>query len=262
MPTNVCKVRGSTFNARSWNTSTCDDCLNAGFKYCTSCGEAKDIAAFHFRRGKPYICKKCHYKKSTASRKNTNYQEKLNERYHTDDEYRKKQIEASIVSFNKRLENDAEYREARNKASRDRKRELRATNEEYRLADNKRRLDNYKKRYVEDAEYRERCKLRTYNKARAVRGSLTIQEWLEACERFNYKCAYCGADAMLTKDHVIPITKGGKTSADNVIPACTSCNSSKSNRDMIEWFTSRPFYKKERLEAIIKYLQSRKGDDA
>ena len=67
---------------------------------------------------------------------------------------------------------------------------------------------------------------------------------------------------MLTKDHVIPITKGGKTSADNVIPACASCNSSKSNRDMIEWFTSRPFYKKERLEAIIKYLQSRKGDDA
>lgn len=62
----------------------------------------------------------------------------------------------------------------------------------------------------------------------------------------------------LTMDHVVPISKGGKTTIDNVIPACSSCNSSKQARDIIEWYTSQPFYSKNRLDNIIKFVTTRR----
>jgi 5-methylcytosine-specific restriction endonuclease McrA len=40
----------------------------------------------------------------------------------------------------------------------------------------------------------------------------------------------CGT---LTQDHVTAVSRGGEHSADNVVPACRSCNSRKSNRSII-----------------------------
>ncbi|MCK4464389.1 MAG: HNH endonuclease [Bacteroidales bacterium] len=33
-----------------------------------------------------------------------------------------------------------------------------------------------------------------------------------------------------TKDHVIPISKGGDNTKENIVPACQSCNSKKFNK--------------------------------
>ena len=46
-------------------------------------------------------------------------------------------------------------------------------------------------------------------------------------------CLYCGAnfsDSDLTRDHVLPISKGGWDSWDNVVAACKRCNHFKGNR--------------------------------
>ena len=52
-------------------------------------------------------------------------------------------------------------------------------------------------------------------------------------------CCYCGATGALTIDHLIPKIKGGTDYADNLVWACQSCNSSKSDIDLMEWCKSK-----------------------
>ncbi len=46
-------------------------------------------------------------------------------------------------------------------------------------------------------------------------------------------CLYCGkpfTDGELTRDHVMPVSRGGKDTWDNVVSACKRCNHFKGNR--------------------------------
>ena len=49
--------------------------------------------------------------------------------------------------------------------------------------------------------------------------------------RDGYKCQYCNkSDTALTIDHIIPKSKGGDDSWENLITACISCNNKKGDR--------------------------------
>jgi 5-methylcytosine-specific restriction endonuclease McrA len=51
--------------------------------------------------------------------------------------------------------------------------------------------------------------------------------------RDGFSCQYCGHGEQaseLTFDHVVPRSRGGRTSWDNVVAACTRCNLSKGNQ--------------------------------
>ena len=51
--------------------------------------------------------------------------------------------------------------------------------------------------------------------------------------RDHYTCQYCGTvppRQKLTLDHVLPQSRGGKTTWENVITACQKCNGRKGNR--------------------------------
>ncbi|HBL10086.1 MAG TPA: HNH endonuclease [Cyanobacteria bacterium UBA11162] len=52
----------------------------------------------------------------------------------------------------------------------------------------------------------------------------------EVLRRDRHTCQYCGSTKQLTLDHVIPRSKGGKHSWDNVVTACERCNSRKGDR--------------------------------
>jgi len=52
----------------------------------------------------------------------------------------------------------------------------------------------------------------------------------EVLRRDKHTCQYCGSTKNLTIDHVIPRSKGGKHSWDNVVIACELCNSRKGDR--------------------------------
>ena len=52
--------------------------------------------------------------------------------------------------------------------------------------------------------------------------------------RDEFECQYCGDKSNLTFDHILPKSKGGKTTWDNVITACSDCNTSKGNKTLKE----------------------------
>lgn len=49
-------------------------------------------------------------------------------------------------------------------------------------------------------------------------------------ERDKYRCINCGTHIDLCCDHVLPESKGGKTTFENLQTMCRSCNSRKGNR--------------------------------
>ena len=70
-------------------------------------------------------------------------------------------------------------------------------------------------------------------KARDLRKT---QWWKRKCTE--EKCYYCGSKALpkdLTMDHVVPIIRGGKSTKNNVVPACKECNNKKKHSLPIEW---------------------------
>jgi 5-methylcytosine-specific restriction endonuclease McrA len=55
--------------------------------------------------------------------------------------------------------------------------------------------------------------------------------------RDKFKCQYCGArgrGTVLTFDHVVPRSKGGKTEWSNIVMACEGCNAKKSDRTPVQ----------------------------
>lgn len=52
-----------------------------------------------------------------------------------------------------------------------------------------------------------------------------------------YTCQYCSNEFIrkdLTLDHVLPISKGGKTNWSNIVAACMRCNTSKGNKTIMK----------------------------
>lgn len=64
---------------------------------------------------------------------------------------------------------------------------------------------------------------------------LTAAQWTALREAWG-GCAYCGADGVpLQRDCVLPISRGGRYTLANVVPACRSCNASKCNSETTTW---------------------------
>lgn len=51
-------------------------------------------------------------------------------------------------------------------------------------------------------------------------------------ERDFYACRYCGARQNLVVDHLVPVSRGGKNTLDNLVTACRTCNLRKLNRSL------------------------------
>jgi hypothetical protein len=81
----------------------------------------------------------------------------------------------------------------------------------------------------------------------------TIREW-EREQELPKTCVYCGSTADLTTDHLIPRSRGGDESADNVVLACQSCNISRGEKGIFEWLGLK---EKDKLHRLVagKYLK-------
>lgn len=81
------------------------------------------------------------------------------------------------------------------------------------------------------------------------------QLWETICkqatnDRGEICCKYCKNPCKPTIDHVVPISRGGKDEASNVVVACSSCNSSKCDHLIHEWPRAPEFFTPEHLAAF------------
>ncbi len=72
-----------------------------------------------------------------------------------------------------------------------------------------------------------------------VEHDLSNEHWVALTTAWG-GCAYCGdSEAALQRDCVQPISRGGRYTILNVVPACRSCNASKSNHEVTSWMRRR-----------------------
>jgi 5-methylcytosine-specific restriction endonuclease McrA len=69
----------------------------------------------------------------------------------------------------------------------------------------------------------------------AADNDLTDEQW-EALKAAWGGCAYCGSiDAAPQRDCVLALSRGGRYTITNIVPACRSCNASKCNDEVTGW---------------------------
>jgi 5-methylcytosine-specific restriction endonuclease McrA len=70
-------------------------------------------------------------------------------------------------------------------------------------------------------------------------------------------CAYCGVtDRPLQRDCVLALSRGGRYTLDNIVPACRACNTSKCNDEVTAWL------RRKRLDErafLLRHLEIRNG---
>lgn len=75
--------------------------------------------------------------------------------------------------------------------------------------------------------------------------------------RDGHRCAYCGTSESLTLDHVIPKSRGGASSWDNLVTACKTCNAKKG--DFTPEEAGMPLRKKPFKPSFIMFLKDFSG---
>lgn len=74
-----------------------------------------------------------------------------------------------------------------------------------------------------------------------VVNDLTAEQW-DALQAAWGGCAYCGVTgAPLQRDCMLPVSRGGRYTLANVVPACASCNASKWNSELTSWMRRKHF---------------------
>lgn len=107
-----------------------------------------------------------------------------------------------------------------------------AQNKQYRLANPekfaeiRRQWDSLNKDKKRETRQRRRAR------KHSLESTLTFAEWQKIVDDHFGRCCYCGAKSdSLTQDHVVPVSNGGGYTAENIVPACSRCNSSKGAKD-------------------------------
>ena len=81
----------------------------------------------------------------------------------------------------------------------------------------------------------------------------TLREWQRE-HKLSVECVFCGGTSALQTDHLIPKSRGGSDTSDNVVWACRVCNSSRGDKGIFAWLGLK---EKDKLHRIVagKYLK-------
>ena len=225
-------------------------------KKCIKCGVEKTLDCFHKHKGNKYgvnsTCKPCRAASDQVNREHICARQKANYQKHKEEngEYfqaRKEKGKARYAANREELlanskayywenkdskiaiylENNKEKIEAYTKAR------YAANKEEMKAA-----AKRWRKNNPDKAREHDRVRKRKRRAAkRAVNEDYTVEDEKITREAFDHACFNCGSTENLAVDHYRPLSKGNALTLTNAIILCTSCNSSKNNKDPEEFFS-------------------------
>lgn len=200
-------------------------------KKCSKCGQIKDISEFYKNNarkdGFTSWCKTCSREQSQ--------------------EYYANNKEACRKRLNKWRAENREY-------VRERDTIYRKENPDIEFKKQQKYRETHKEQlYLKGKKYREENKEYFYNKAKERKiaqkevcdGTVTSEFKMYLYDEQKGKCGYCGCDLNESGkhlDHIVPISRGGLHTWNNVHWTCPTCNISKGNKLEEEWL------KKERMK--------------
>lgn len=95
-------------------------------------------------------------------------------------------------------------------------------------------------------------------KRNATVGPINPVELDEKLASYGYKCAYCKTGEYEELDHVIPLSRNGEHSIQNLLPACRKCNGAKKAKLLFTEWSPPVLDERVKLLAMINTDKSRK----
>lgn len=248
-----------------------EDVVPVPLKRCTKCLRELPLTTefYYANKSKPAgfesMCKDC----AKTAQLNRYYADHENNLIKKRSAYHKNPDKHSIRA--------KQYRESHLEILREKDRAYKAANIERRLtynriwaAKNREKVREYSRRWASKNRSRTHKNVLVRRaRRRALPANWTRQNWLSCLSYFEGKCAYCGNPPGLFRnmgmnaDHFIPLAsdKCPGTVPENIVPACVSCNSSKSDKLPEQWLIGKFGARKAKkiLRRIADYFASLRG---
>ena len=237
-------------------------------KVCSKCERilvANKINFLKEKKGKyglMSICKECN------KERNKKYKKENKEKIKEYNKKRRMEKGEELNKYNREYyeENKEKIKEQRKKYRKEyykkNKEKITEQKKEYREK-NKEKIAEYNRKYNEENPH---MVLNRINKRRQLEENqgkgITKEQWLEMMNFFDWKCAYSGIQLNRENrsiDHIISLNQNGKHEIWNLVPMYMPYNSSKSDKDMLEWYIKQEYYSKERLNKIYDWIKYAKN---
>ena len=244
------------------------------FKKCSKCGEWLVVNTVNFRKNGKWLrntCRQCEKEYNKKWKKyNKEHCKQYDKQYYNQNRERKIEYKKQWRNQNKEYikEYSRQYRKENRELCKEYSRQYRKENRELCkerckrwYKNNKEYCKEYGKRYRETPQGRKNA-FNYYNKRRLEKqnqgNGITTEQWIECMKYFNWECAYSGK--LLEKDnrsldHIIPLIKSGEHEIWNLVPMLRRLNSSKNDKDMLQWYKEQPFFSEERLQKIYEWQE-------
>lgn len=100
------------------------------------------------------------------------------------------------------------------------------------------KVNTYDRKRGKEAYRKAPEKRRMYTAVRRARNrangeGFTTPQWRALCAKYGNRCLCCGKpspEITLSPDHIVPVSRGGKGTIDNIQPLCIQCNKRKSTK--------------------------------
>ena len=90
--------------------------------------------------------------------------------------------------------------------------------------------------------------------------SYELNDWKDAMLFFHGECCYCGVKegraraAKFDREHLVPLSRGGHVTRQNIVPACRRCNRGRGNRPLFTWFRAQEFWDASREKKLVEWM--------